>query len=433
MSIFISIGRSVQLVKSPSITIFAGISGIDKTGFVKKMLRMSRMTNKVLVIDFEEELRNERRNPPETSPDMAAYLDSPDPTLKFSIFESTFPWVAKLIDDGKKKYEHVFLLMHLSYFKNSEFYPPFVPMLFDQLSKKLPFSKIRIITLIDDVFSIWKTISSREEKEGYFNTKLSLREILAWRSLESLRAESLKMYYAYSREGRQVSHYVISIRHPHSTFHNLLFRENAVRIYLSYPISESRKTGRGIREINSFRAEMHRLGKKHGLVVFDPVAIDELCIKFALDRLLARTSKERQREITSVKVTQNDRWPICLDGLVTPDIPLPATLPRNEIEDVVKDVGNQIASRDYTLVDAASYLMVYRPFYNKKPSKGAEKEIDRANDHMKRVLVYHPREDYVGSAATTHPFGSRTKTYDTKEDFFGDLQRLIRQKKAKDK
>ena len=99
-------------MKSPPITIFAGISGIGKADFVKKMLKKSKMTNKVLVIDFEEEMRNERRNPSETSPDMAAYLDSPDPTLKFSIFESTFPWVAKLIDDNKKKYEQVFLLMH---------------------------------------------------------------------------------------------------------------------------------------------------------------------------------------------------------------------------------------------------------------------------------------------------------------------------------
>lgn len=393
------------------------------------------MAGKVLVIDFEEELRNEKRNPPETSPDMAAYLDSPDPTLKFAIFESTFPWVAKLIGDNKKKYEHVFLLMHLSYFKNSEFYPPFVPMFFDQLLRKLPSSEVRIITLIDDVFSIWKTISSREENEGYFNTKLSLREILAWRSLESLRAESLRIHYAQGNEGSsRVSHYVISIRHPHSTFHNLLFRKDAVRIYLSYPISESRKTAEGIREINRFRKRMHDLGKKHGMVVFDPVAIDELCIKFALDRLLARTAKERQNEITSVKVTKNDRWPICLDGLIAPDMPLPVVLPRNEIEEVIKDIGNQIASRDYTLVDASFYLTVYRPFYNKKPSKGAEKEIDRANDHMKRVLVYHPAEDHVGTAAaTTHPFGSRAKTYDEKERFFEDLQKLSGRQRTKDK
>lgn len=339
-----------------------------------------------------------------------------------------------MIADGKKKYEYIFLLIHLSYFKNSEFYPPFVPTLFDQLFTALPSSKIRIITLIDDVFSIWNTISSREKEKGYFNTKLRLREILAWRSLESLRAESLKMYYAYKSEGgRQVSHYVISIRHPHSTFHNLLFMENAVRIYLSYPISESRKTNKGIREINGFRTKMHNLGKKHGLVIFDPVAIDELCIKFSLDRLLEKTPKERQNEIISVRVTQNDRWPICLDDLVAPDIPLPVTLLRNEIEEVVKDIGNQIASRDYTLVDASSYLTVYRPFYNKKQSKGAEKEIDRANDHMKRVLVYHPKEDYVDSAATTHPFGSRTKTYDMEKNFFGDLQNLVDQKKTKDK
>ena len=422
-------------MNSSSITIFAGISGIDKADFVKKMLKRSKMTGKVLVIDFEEEMRNEKRNPPETSPDMAAYLDSPDPTLKFNIFGSTFAWVAKLIADGGEKYEHVFLLMHLSYFKNSEFYPPFVPHMFRELFAASSFSKIRVITLIDDVFSIWKTIASREETGGYFNTRLSLREILAWRSLESLRAEALRLHFAGGNEGeRQVSNYVISIRHPHSTFHNLLFREDAVRIYLSYPISESRKTAEGIREINSFRSRMHALGKKHGLVIFDPVAIDELCIKFALDRLLARTPEAERDKIKSVSVTEDDRWPICLEGLVAPDIPLPVTLPRREIEEAVRDIGNQIASRDYTLVDASSYLTVYRPFYNKKPSKGAEKEIDRANDHMKRVLVYHPEEDYADStAATTHPFGSRTKTHDTKEDFFEDLQKIIRRKRASNK
>ena len=421
---------SKKLMKSPPITIFAGISGIDKSVFVKKLLRKSRMTKKVLVINFEEELRNESRNPPETSPDIAAYLDSPDPKLKFSTFESTFPWVAKIIACNKKKYEHVFLLMHLSYFKNSEFYPPFVPILFDQLFTMLSCAEIKIITLIDDVFSTWKTISTRE-RNGYFNTQLSLREILAWRSLESLRAESLKIHRTIKYEGEgRVSHYVISIRHPHSTFHNLLFKENAIRIYLSYPISESRKTQDGIMEINNFRKKMHSLGKNHGMVIFDPVAIDELCIKFALDKMLAKTPEESKNKITSVEVTQNDRWPICLDDLVAPDIQLPVTLPRNEIEDVVKDIGNQIASRDYTLVDASSYLTVYRPFYNKIPSKGAEKEIDRANDHMKRVLVYHPKEDYE-SSSTIRPFGSRTKTYNLMEDFIKDLQRLIKQNKAK--
>lgn len=421
-------------MKSPPVTVFAGITGIDKAGFVKKILGRSKMTDKVLVIDFEEEMRNERRNPPETSPDMAAYLDSPDSTLKFSIFESTFPWVAKMIDAGKKKYEHVFLLMHLSYFKNSEFFPPFVPALFDQLFTALPCSKVRIVTLIDDVFSIWNSISSREGEKGYSNTKLSLKEILSWRSLEALRAESLKIHYMYENEGgRQVSHYVISIRHPHSTFHNLLFKENATRIYLSYPISEPRKTNTDIMEINMFRTTMHDLSNKHGLVVFDPVAIDELCIKFALDKLLAKTPKKKHHEITSVKITKDDRWPICLDGLVAPDIQFPIVLPRREIEEVIKDIGNQIVSRDYAFVDASSYLAVYRPVYCKKVSKGAEKEIDRANDHMKRVLIYHPKEDHIDPTATTHPFGARTTTYDDKDAFFEGLQRLIIKKKTKDK
>ena len=215
---------------SPPITIFTGISGIDKAAFVKKLLKKSGMMEKVLVIDFEKELINESRNPPETTPDIAAYLDSPDPTLKFDTFETTFQRVAKLIGENVGKFEHVFLLIHLSYFKNSEFYPPFIPTLYNQMFTRLHESEIKIITLIDDVFSVWQKISKREEKGIYYNTKLSLREILVWRSLESLRAESLKKHSEYESEGsKRVSHYVLAIRHPHYTFHNLIFKKNSSR------------------------------------------------------------------------------------------------------------------------------------------------------------------------------------------------------------
>ena len=412
---------------SPPITIFTGISGIDKAAFVKKLLKKSGMMEKVLVIDFEKELINESRNPPETTPDIAAYLDSPDPTLKFDIFETTFQRVAKLVGENMGKFEHVFLLIHLSYFKNSEFYPPFIPTLYNQMFTRLHESEIKIITLIDDVFSVWQKISKREEKGIYYNTKLSLREILVWRSLESLRAESLKKHSEYESEGsKRVSHYVLAIRHPHYTFHNLIFKKKFIKIYLSYPISESRKTCNGIKDVNRFRTKMHDMGKKYGLVIFDPVAIDELCIKFALDKLLQDTGSSKA---TSVTITEKDRWPICLPDLIDEHIPFPITLPSSEVEEVIKDIKNQIVSRDYTLVDSASYLAVYRPFYNKIQSQGIQKEIDRANDHMKRVLVYHPTKDTDGTVVAAHPFGSRTQTYNDEDEFFNGLQNLIHSRK----
>ncbi len=263
---------------------------------------------------------------------------------------------------------------------------------------------------------------------------MSLREILAWRSLESLRAEALKKHVEYEREGSgKIPHYVISIRHPHHTFHNLIFKKDASRIYLSYPISQTRKTDIGIGDVNGFRKEMHALGKKFGWVIFDPVAIDELCVKFALDNLLKKTPKSKHSKITSVTVTSKDRWPIDLSDMIDEHILLPVDLPRREIEEVVRDIENQIASRDYTLVDTASYLAVYRPFYNKIPSEGVGKEIDRANNHMIRVLVHHPIEDHIEEIATTHPFGSKTKTFDVKKDLFDSLQKLSDKEKKRDK
>ncbi len=154
------------MTKSPTITIFAGISGIDKAKFIQKLLKKSKMTKSVLVIDFDKELRNKNREPTEAPPDMATYLDSPDPTIKFRIFEDTFSWISGMIKERKNKYEHIFLLTHLSYFKNSEFYPPFIPILYNQLFTNISSSKIRIITLIDDVFSIWKKFPREKKKRG---------------------------------------------------------------------------------------------------------------------------------------------------------------------------------------------------------------------------------------------------------------------------
>jgi hypothetical protein len=419
------------LVKqNPSITIFAGISGIDKNQFIKNFLKKAKKTPNVLVIDFEKELLNENRNPAISAPDMPTFLNSDDPTLKLDSIESNYSWIAKKMDNRSAKITDIFLNMHLSYFKNSEFFPPFIPLFFKEILTRFPDSEIKIITLIDDVFAIWKKIKDRE-CEGFLNTRLTLREILSWRSLESLQAEALKKHISISEQGsRRVSNFVVSVRHPFSTFNNLVFQKYPQRIYLSYPISSTRTELKDIKDVNYFRKEMHKFAEKNNISIFDPVAIDELAMNTALKETISLN-----KDAKTVTLKKSHRWVLDpLDPLMN-DVKYPITIPRLEIEEALKDIGNQIASRDYTLVDSSLFLAVYRPVYQGIPSRGVEAEIKRANNHGKRVIMYHPKEDkrLAPASISTHPFGNKVDQFEVKKDFIDYIQKVTKNQKRRDK
>jgi hypothetical protein len=417
------------MTKSPTITIFTGISGIDKKHFLKNLIKKSKMEKKVLLLNFEDELIKEERGLKKPIADIPTFLNSPNGALKLQVYSGNFSWIAKKIRERKSSISEIFLNMHLSFYKNSEFYPPFMPIFFKEIFTQLPDSKIRIITLIDDIFVIWKKIVDRENSAGYTNTKLRLKEILAWRSLEFLCGEGLKEHVNISEEGSQrATHLMLSIRHPHETFHNLIFNNSKFRIYLSYHISESRKTTTGIKEINQFRKAMHSFGKKENAVIFDPVAIDELAMVFALNR-----ERGKNKGIQKLVFKEKERWPLELTSINAQKPKWPITIPASEIDEVGNDINNQIKSRDYTLVDTATHLAVYRPYYNGKLSKGVDAEIKRANDNFSNVIVYHPKEDQKDEGKSTHPFGDNLTMFEDKKEFVNHLQKLIKEHKKRDK
>ncbi len=49
----------MSTIKTPTITIFTGISGIDKKDFLKRLIKKSKMEGKVLLLNVEDELINE--------------------------------------------------------------------------------------------------------------------------------------------------------------------------------------------------------------------------------------------------------------------------------------------------------------------------------------------------------------------------------------
>jgi len=127
---------------------------------------------------------------------------------------------------------------------------------------------------------------------------------------------------------------------------------------------------------------MHELGEKHGFAIFDPVTIDELTL-------------EQARKLKKSSVTTLDtklRWPLDYSDILVPNTNPCIKIPTKEITDSLTQINHQIRSRDLKLVEYASILAVYRPYYGGL-SKGARAEINHATYVGNEVWIYSPPED----------------------------------------
>lgn len=402
-----------------TVTVLAGISGIDKKPFADELVARSGRHGKIESLDFDEGLL-ERRG----SLSIPAFLDTPSVESRIGGIEGRFDQIADYIA-SRSDLEHVFLRMHLSYFRNSEVFLPPLPHLFSLLLNKIPNSRLNIITLIDDVYSIWQKIHARAGQMPP-GSDLRLRDIMIWRSIEMSCGESIRHHLESMVDDHQsrVRCYHVSTRHPYSTFENLIFEKYPRRVYLSYPITSTRNNPDAVGEINRFRREAHALGSAVHAAVFDPVAIDELA--------LVKAQKESANG-GDVVVKQSHRWPLGVEAPLAKDPEWPIRLPAQEVSEVLGgsggrkgDVEDQIRSRDYRLVEAANCLAVYRPFFGGKKSEGVDAEIKHAVEHGREVVAYHPRNDQTSAGqATTHPFGSNISLVDDYAGFIGRLKGML--------
>lgn len=379
------------------VIIITGISGIEKETFIQNFINKAEIQDVSRIIKFEDELVNPQRrrggiHPPTK---ITSFLEERSLTSKIRTIEETFSWMTTI--SIEPKIEYLFLDVHLIYYKNSEYFPPLNPSNFSEWINSLGRNvDIIIINLIDDVFNIWKTILDKEKK--FPNTKLTLREILAWRSLETLQSESLPNALNSPNEGeRRCLSFMTSVRHPFSTFKNLILPKIPLCIYLSYPITKTRNIKSRITFVNDFRKRMHELGEKHGFAIFDPVTIDELTL-------------EQARKLKKSSVTTLDtklRWPLDYSDILVPNTNPCIKIPTKEITDSLTQINHQIRSRDLKLVEYASILAVYRPYYGGL-SKGAQAEINHATYVGNEVWIYSPPEDKIPKGGS--PFDDNSIT-----------------------
>jgi hypothetical protein len=399
------------------LTIFAGITGFDKSAVIKtlakKCLKQNGLSDDltstesaefVKYIKFEDELLKV-----DGSQNIATFLGKLSLKAKADAIEKTFTRINKQIKRQRNKINHLFLDIHLSYLRNSEYTPPLSLSGFRELVQDD--TPIKLITLIDDVYVIYNNLKKREE--DFPNTQLRLREILSWRSVEMLQAEGLAGFY--TNESRNTKNYLVSVRHPIETLVNLIMNNSPKTGYMSYPITKTRSSKESLADINKARTDLHKIFAENGAVLFDPVTIDELVLK-------PTSSAEGDNFILNA----DSRWPINDNGLVKP-FPWPIEIPTDQIKEVQPDIVNQIRARDFKLIDNALFTAVYRPNFGGF-STGVNAEITYSESQGRGLFVYDPPSDENSTQPKTNPFTQKTTT---KPDYDSFLQLVRKASKSK--
>lgn len=402
------------------IVIVTGITGINKSEFIDNFRKKAGIDDVSEVINFEQELINDDRKKHGgiVPTNITSFLNTPSTNDKAEMVRDTFSWIQKITSNN----EYVFLNIHLTYYKNNEYFPPFDPEDYVDYINNIndDCAQIVVINLIDDAYNIWKSILDKD-REDYPETKITLREVLGWRSLETLMSEALakslanRLYNEGDASNRQninknVESYMVSIRHPHSTFENLIKPKKPIRFYLSYPITEPRKDESMINVINNFRVRMHELGKKYNVAIFDPVTIDELLPHF-------NKPTEQGEEII---IKEDMRWPLGYNAAASQKQLPEIRMPRAQIEDGKKHIDSQISSRDYKLVEYSKAVVVFRPCFG-GASEGVKKEITHAVNKSIQVLVYLPDDEKLGSG----PFRDRAEIINDESKFYRRAEVLM--------
>jgi hypothetical protein len=407
-----------------TLVIFAGTTGFNKSAILQKFtkdclkrkgfqgdLTSAEGQRFIRYFKFDDELIAESN-----AVDIPSFLENPSYQTKTRMIEETFRRIRRKLNEGPRP-KFIFLDVHLSYTKRSEFVPPINFSNYDELVPSLA-SPIKVITLIDDAFHVWNSIRKREGERSLVNTKLRLREILSWRSVELLQAETIAK--GCTNEHRNVTNYEVSVRHPFYVLYNLIFNPSPVCSYLSFAITNTRKEKRCVDEINEFRLEMHRYAEQKGLVMFDPVTIDELVVVSSLKEQMKSPNKVPK----VVEVDRVNRWPLVLNGLGE-RVEFPLELPGEEIREVEPDIYNNIRARDYKLIDTSVATIAYRPFFLGR-SAGSNEEIRYSISEAKKVFVFNPPSD---KKDTSSPFDSTVILHQDKKEFYEAVKRFLSDRK----
>lgn len=381
--------------------IFTGQTGINCESEVLKNLelfckKVGIPKEDLKLYSLNEELKN-------LNIDMISFLDSQNPKTKADIWERAFNKILSKINDEKPK--HIFLSIHHIFYRYSSF---FSPVGWDLIKD---FQPDIFITLIDDLYSIWKRIKSRNDRwpsKSYF----CLRELSSWRSAEILMTDFLAK--SLSSSSKIIKNYVVAVKHPSQMLYRLLFEPEKLIVYTAFPITSTRKDPEKVEEINKFRMQLHEK-----FTIFDPITIDEDILRILLEK--------QPKNQETLLVRAKDRWPIPHGWSLCKDVDYPIELKANDALEVVQDLKDHIMLRDFRLIEQADCLVGYRPHYEGQRSIGMFAEMTYARDVAcrRRFFVHFPDRD---GALKDSPFASTGVPFYTVENLIKTLQNIEKNK-----
>jgi len=261
------------------------------------------------------------------------------------------------------------------------------------------------VTFIDDAYDVHTRLREPEQMfSGSFagaqdpvGCVFELLRILDWRANEIMMTRHIA-------EAVGKRHYVLAVKHSYDTLYKLAYGE-APSFYISHPISEVRRLEekKEVKQATAISKEIHRKEMSKNFPCFLPTTIDEL-------RIRRQEKKDGDRYVPELL----ERWDAKKYDQPTALLYVPPNVVVNplwgstqKISDdfnlilrvLHENIGFQVSSRDYKLVQQADMLAVYRPCFNGNPSGGIRREIDyylQVADHEnKRCFIYVPRKDQL--------------------------------------
>lgn len=322
----------------------------------------------------------------------------------------------KTVDQIRNK---KFLMMHTVYYHNQN--REFFSCVNVKRIKKIKIDKI--ITLVDDIFDIYKRLRESGQMfdpdlsgvaitDGFdvsVKAVLHSMTLLEWRAVEISLSELLA-------QNLRIPHYVLAVKHPVKAANDLVASAKKI-IYVSHPISQVRvlsDTGKK-NEAKKIERQIHKLtmllSKSDNMIPIFPTSIDELIIKgiikkkneYFIPQLRKRWTIPEPKTLLYIEPKNKRVNPL------DPANFFKSKKNKNKIKYIspllsaLKEmIQRQINSRDHKLVDQCKAIIVYRPYFNGKTSKGVEEEISyrtRLAQHgiivlkQKKCYICSPKED----------------------------------------
>jgi hypothetical protein len=167
-----------------------------------------------------------------------------------------------------------------------------------------------------------------------------------------------------------------------------------IRIYASFPIGEPRRAPPDQRAQLTKEIDSLRTALSAEFTVFDPLTIDELPIKYALEK---QTADGKNPD--TIELEETAQWNIPAEETLCPEPRRSTLFPKSDAEDVATrahpaektEIERHVEKRDQRLIDQSDCVVIYRPTYNKTEawSAGTRHEAYYAFQTGKPVFVIH--------------------------------------------